>query len=207
MKKIMIGLGACAMAASASALHAQTDDDGASATTEETAVSAWSKVYEVFTHPRCANCHVGEDARPRWSGPSYGLAKGEWAYHGMNVNGGQSRIGLETLPCTTCHTAENSDIPHGPPGSPVWMLPPVEMTWWGKSSQEICDQIKDPARNGGRTLEDVADHIVHDQLVLWGWDPGPGRELAPYSPEEVSAFILDWASAGAPCPAEAPASQ
>ncbi len=165
----------------------------------DNALAAWEKIYEVFSHPRCANCHVADD-RPRWSGAHYGLAKGEWQYHGMNIHGGASRIGIESIPCSTCHTAENSDAPHGPPGNEVWALAPAEMVWWQKSSAEICEQIKDPLRNGGRSLEEVADHISHDSLVLWGWNPGPGREPAPYSAQATADRFLSWAAAGAPCP-------
>lgn len=170
--------------------------------TTEAALAQWAKAYEVFSHPRCANCHVPEDNRPRWSGASYApFPPGQdWRFHGMNVDGGPSRIGAETLPCSTCHQATNSSVPHGPPGAPVWALAPVEMTWWRKSSADICAQIKDPARNGGRTLAEIADHVGHDALVLWGWEPGPGREPAPYSPAEIAAAITAWAGAGAPCP-------
>ena len=192
------------MSASISFALSETPSDEAQTPAQalplDEALAAWEKVYEVFSHPRCANCHVPEDNRPRWSGPSYGLADGEWKYHGMNINGGESRIGIETIPCMTCHGQSNVDTPHGPPGAPVWALAPVEMVWWQKSSQEICEQIKDPARNGNRTLQDVADHIDHDALVHWGWDPGPGREPAPYSVQEVVAFLNSWAASGAPCP-------
>lgn len=34
----------------------------------------WEKVYAVFSHPRCANCHV-EDERPRWSGPEFPMER------------------------------------------------------------------------------------------------------------------------------------
>ncbi len=203
MKIRIAALSTGAAAIVATALYAQAPEEAPAVATASTAAASWAKVYEVFSHPRCANCHVPEDGRPRWSGASYGLAEGEWTYHAMNIHGGQSRIGLESIPCSTCHTAENSETPHGPPGNPVWMLPPVEMTWWGKTSQEICEQIKDPARNGGRSLEDVADHVAHDELVHWGWEPGPGREPAPYSAAEISAALVDWAGAGAPCPNDA----
>lgn len=163
-------------------------------------LEAWAKIYDVLSHPRCSNCHVGEDNRPRWSGPGYGLAAGEWKFHGMNVNGGESRIGMESIPCSTCHQLENSDVPHGPPGAQVWALAPVEMVWWQKSSEEICEQIKDPARNGGRSVGEVADHIDNDELVHWGWKPGPGREPAPYSRKEAVALLQTWAASGAPCP-------
>ncbi|MEM6534218.1 MAG: hypothetical protein AAF613_01150 [Pseudomonadota bacterium] len=173
--------------------------DGASDTLS--GAEAWAKIYEIASHPRCANCHVGADNIPRWSGVSYGLAPGEWRYHGMNVNAGMDRIGNTTLPCATCHQMTNSDVPHGPPGAHVWALAPVEMEWFGKSSAEVCAQIKDPARNGGRSIADVAGHIDHDELVHWGWDPGPGREPAPYSAKEMVVFVEVWGRAGAPCPA------
>ncbi|MEM0929156.1 MAG: hypothetical protein AAGI89_07685 [Pseudomonadota bacterium] len=167
-----------------------------------TALAEWDKVFEVFSHPRCANCHVPADNRPRWSGASYQLTEGEWAYHGMNVDGGDSRDGRDSMPCSTCHATSNSELPHGPPGAPHWALAPVEMVWWEQSSRQICEQIKDLDRNGGRSLDEVAAHIDHDALVHWGWEPGPGREPAPHSVEETVASFTAWAEAGAPCPAE-----
>ena len=113
---------------------------------QENGLELWAKIYSVFSHPRCANCHVGPDNIPRWSGNSYG----EPRPHGMHVSAGDSRIGAELMPCATCHGRRNSELPHGPPGAEKWLLPPVEMQWWEKSSREICAQIKDPARNGGR---------------------------------------------------------
>ena len=162
----------------------------------ETPDDTWAKIFEVFSHPRCANCHVPEDNRPRWSGPSYGEAR----FHGMSINGGESRIGAEGLPCATCHAEANAPVPHGPPGAPHWALAPVEMVWWDQSSAEVCAQIKDEDRNGGRTLAEVAEHIAEDPLVLWGWEPGPGREPPPYSAAEVAQFVRDWSEAGAACP-------
>ena len=165
---------------------------------QENGLELWAKIYSVFSHPRCANCHVGADNIPRWSGKNYG----EPRPHGMHVSAGDSRIGAELMPCGTCHGRRNSELPHGPPGAETWLLPPVEMQWWEKSSAEICAQIKDPARNGGRSLTQIAEHVGHDPLVLWGWAPGPGREPAPFSGAEAAAFIERWDAAGAPCPAQ-----
>ena len=39
---------------------------------QDPGLAAWSKIHEVFSHPRCANCHVGPDNMPIWSGSSYG---------------------------------------------------------------------------------------------------------------------------------------
>ena len=207
MKRILISLLTLSVMITSSAWAFQDEaspvDEGAEMSVMELAALAeWDRVFEVFSHPRCANCHVPEDHRPRWSGPSYSMEEGAWPYHGMNINGGESRDGRDSIPCAACHATSNSELPHGPPGAPHWALAPVEMVWWDQSSRQICEQIKDPERNGGRTLADVADHIDHDALVHWGWEPGPGREPAPYSIEETVASFTKWAEAGAPCPAE-----
>ncbi|QDZ00062.1 hypothetical protein FQ775_06525 [Nitratireductor mangrovi] len=163
----------------------------------EAGLPEWEKVFAVFSHPRCANCHVA-DEHPRWSGPHYG----ETRIHAFNVTRGTdgSGFGNPGLRCTTCHFESNSSKLHGPPGAPLWHLAPAEMVWWQKSSAEICAQIKDPERNGDRTLEEVAEHVRDDPLVGWGWTPGPGREPAPGSAEETFAALERWRAAGAPCP-------
>jgi hypothetical protein len=165
---------------------------------ETKGLPAWEKVYAVFSHPRCANCHV-EDDHPRWSGPHYGPTPKN---HAFNVQRGidGSGFGNTGLRCTTCHFENNSTVLHGPPGAPNWHLAPAEMVWFGKSSAEICAQIKDPARNGDRTLEEVGKHISSDPLVAWGWAPGPGRESAPGSADETFKALEEWRLAGAPCP-------
>lgn len=160
---------------------------------------AWNDVYAVFSHPRCANCHV-EDERPRWSGAHYGATA---RHHAFNVQRGddESGFGNVGLRCTTCHFEHNSNVLHGPPGAPNWHLAPVEMAWFAKSSADICAQIKDPARNGGRSLDEVATHVRDDELVGWGWKPGPGREPAPGSADETYKALQEWEANGAPCPA------
>lgn len=166
----------------------------------EKGLQAWQQVYAVFSHPRCANCHVDDD-RPRWSGAHYGAAP---RYHAFNVRRGAdgSGFGNPGLRCTTCHFASNSNELHGPPGAENWHLAPAEMAWFDKSSGAICSQVKDPARNGGRNLAEIAEHVRSDKLVGWGWTPGGGREPAPGSAEETFAALQVWTSAGAPCPPE-----
>ena len=166
---------------------------------QDNGLQFWGKIFEVFSHPRCSNCHVGPDNLPMWSGPSYGPKARP---HGMNIDAGPSRIGMETIPCNACHTLHNSMVPHGPPGAEVWLLPPVEMQWSSVSSADICAQIKDRNRNGERSIADVVEHVEHNGLVGWGWDPGPGREPAPYSNTQLAQFLKQWDAAGAPCPAK-----
>jgi hypothetical protein len=62
-------------------------------------------------------------------------------------------------------------------------------------------QIKDVARNGGRTLADIHEHVSDDPLVGWAWHPGAGRMPAPGSQAEFGKLIEAWISTGAQCPA------
>ncbi|KRS19247.1 hypothetical protein XM52_04195 [Roseovarius indicus] len=165
----------------------------------EEGLAAWERIYEVASHPRCANCHVGEDNLPMWSGPSYG----ETRPHGMNIDGGESRIGAEYVPCQTCHayneTGGNNGAHEAPQVADSWHLAPVEMQWFGKSSVEICNQLRDPERNGGQDHVELAEHLGHGPLVSWGWAPGGGREPAPYSLQAHIDDMLAWGVAGFPC--------
>lgn len=169
------------------------------AASREEGLAAFDRIYEVASHPRCSNCHVGADHIPMWSGPSYG----ETRSHGMNINAGESRIGAETLQCSTCHAYNEHayDIPHAAPQVAMnWMLPPVEAEWFDKAAVYICNQLRDPQRNGGRDMMDLAAHLDHDLILHWAWSPGGGREPAPYSLQEHVDDILTWGVAGMPCP-------
>ena len=164
-------------------------------------LAAWDRIYQVTSHPRCANCHVGADNAPMWSGPSYGTTRS----HGMNINGGDSRIGAETLLCSTCHVASDlpNDTPHAPPHiAGFWQLAPVEFEWFGKGTQEVCNQMRDPDRNGGRDFSDLAEHLDHDAFVAWGFAPGGSREAAPGTLEDHVNDMLIWGAAGQPCPGD-----
>lgn len=170
----------------------------AGSVSREDGLAAWARIYEVASHPRCSNCHVGADNRPMWSGTSYG----ETRPHGMNINAGDSRIGAETILCSTCHVAREglNDVPHAAPQvAMTWQLAPVEAAWFGKSSVEICRQLRDPERNGGRDHLELASHLDHDLILHWAWTPGGGREPAPYSLQEHVNDVLAWGVAGFPC--------
>lgn len=174
-----------------------------SATIEE-GTAAWGRIHDVVSHPRCANCHVGPEGIPMWSGPSFGDTPKP---HGMNVQAGESRMGVETLVCSTCHalsTQPNERAHAAPHVGLAWQLPPPDFAWWSRTSAEICAQLSDPERNGGRDWMGLAEHLVtdagHQGFVLWGWDPGGTREPAPYSLEAHVADVLIWGIAGTPCP-------
>ena len=112
--------------------------------------------------------------------------------------------GVPGLPCSACHGDANVAVFAAPdlsiPGHPRWELAPKEMAWEGKTLGEICAQLKDPARNGGRTLALLHEHMAHDDLVAWGWNPGAGRRPAPGSQAQLGALIAAWIETGAACP-------
>lgn len=164
-------------------------------------LQAWARIFEVASHPRCTNCHVGESGVPMWAGPSYG----ETRPHGMGITSGPSGMGSELLACDTCHfkSAHPQIIPHAAPrANRDWKLAPAGAGWFGRSSAWICEQLRDPARNGGMDYEKLANHAGHDVILQWAWSPGPGREPAPYGVAEHTMDIHIWGAAGQPCPEE-----
>ena len=82
------------------------------------------------------------------------------------------------------------------------VVAPLEMSLVGKSPHAICEQIKDPKRNGGKTLAQIVDHNAHDELVAWGWAPGHGREPAPGTQRQFGDLVAAWVNTGAECPPE-----
>lgn len=107
--------------------------------------------------------------------------------------------GAPGMACATCHHATNFD-PAGVPGHPEWHVAPVSMAWQGRSLAQICTQIKDPKRNGGKDMAALIHHMSEDTLVGWAWSPGKGRNPAPGTQAAFGDLIKAWAASGAYCP-------
>ncbi len=146
----------------------------------------------VLMHPRCINCH------PDGNTPHQGM---EMQLHDPPVVRGPEDQGVPGNECTTCHQERNQDLTRVP-GAPRWHLAPIEMAWVGKSASYICNQMKDPKRNGGKTLAQIVEHSAHDKLVAWGWHPGHDREPVPGTQEQFGALVGAWVDTGAECPPE-----
>ncbi|MFL5344511.1 MAG: Isoquinoline 1-oxidoreductase subunit [Hyalangium sp.] len=146
----------------------------------------------VMLHPRCSNCH------PEGDTPLQGT-QGQ-AHDPPAVRGPEDK-GVVGMTCTSCHQDKNLELARVP-GAPNWHLAPKSMAWVGHTPHAVCEQLKDPSRNGGRTLAQIVDHNAHDELVGWGWHPGPGREPAPGSQERFGAIVAAWVETGAECPSE-----
>jgi hypothetical protein len=73
------------------------------------------------------------------------------------------------------------------------------MVFIGKNSGDLCRGLKDPKANGGKNLDALVKHVDSDGLVLWGWQPGVGRNPVSVPHDEFVAKFKVWVAAGAPC--------
>ena len=115
----------------------------------------FTEAFKVIMSPRCVNCHPAGD-RP--------LQGNDQHPHFPPVARGADGGGVPGNTCRACHTDQNFTIVgdnasyRSIPGHPRWGLAPIEMAWEGKSVSDICRQLKDPSRNGGRDLPLVHEH-------------------------------------------------
>ena len=154
----------------------------------------FTEMGRVLTSPRCLNCH------PRTDSPTQGDAM---LTHNPPVTRGPDGFGAAGLECATCHGPRNAKFANGEgtvPGNPKWHLAPKSMAWQGLSLGQICVVIKDPKKNGGMTLAQLIEHNGKDDLVGWGWNPGPDRAPAPGTQAEFGELTKAWVESGAACP-------
>jgi hypothetical protein len=154
----------------------------------------FAEVGKVLTHPRCMNCH------PAGEHPLQGAD-----HHEHRPKVWRNDTGNFGTPCGECHTEKNVTLHEAAsyksiPGHPRWAVAPLEMAWQGKSLGEICRQLKDTAKNGGRDLKLLQEHVAKDDLVAWGWSPGQGRDPAPGTQEMAGQLVQAWIDSGAECP-------
>lgn len=156
---------------------------------------AFLAAYRVLMSPRCMNCHPAGDVP---------LQGDDSKLHTQGVKRGVDGKGVYALKCTNCHQPQNSVGVHMPPGNPNWHLPPanMKMVFQGKSPRELAAQLKDPKKNGNKTMAQLIDHVTNDKLVLGGWQPGEGRTLPPMSHAEFAKNFKEWIDKGAYLPSK-----
>jgi hypothetical protein len=160
--------------------------------TSDKSLRAFREIASVLASPRCLNCHV----------PGDGPLQGDDSHaHAMNVKRGTDGKGSAALRCSACHQTENAKFLHGPPGAAEWQLPSPKtpMAWKGLSMGDLCRTLKDPAKNGNRSLQDLVVHM-DTSLVRWAWTHGPGRTLPPLSHDQFVSRLKAWIETGAACP-------
>ena len=147
----------------------------------------------VFLHPRCANCHPNGDV------PAQGM---QMSPHQPPVTRGPEDHGVVGMECTSCHQDRNL-VQARVPGAPDWHLAPREMAWVGKTPRQICEQIKDPKRNGGKSLAQIVEHNAHDKaLVAWGWSRAATASPRPVRRSSSARSSPRGWRPGAECPSE-----
>jgi cytochrome c5 len=186
-----------ALATSSSSAHAilaaSTATNSAATSDSAAAQAAFNRAWTVFNSPRCRNCHPSGDAP---------LQGEDGHVHIQDVKRGADGKGVYGMKCNTCHQVANLPGANMPPGNPKWSLPPanMKMVIQGETAGEFCRQLKDPAKNGHRSLAEIIEHVSSDDLVGWGWNPGDGRTLPPLDRPEFVSAMKAWVDNGAACP-------
>jgi hypothetical protein len=171
----------------------KAESDSATQPPDAASRAAFLEVYKVLMSPRCMNCHPAGEI-PLQGDDSH--------LHFQNVKRGPDGKGKYALKCANCHQDKNLAGANMPPGNPTWQLPKPEMplVFQGRTPAELARQIKDPAQNGGKSLEQLFKHVAEDKLVLWGWNPGDGRTKPPLDHEEFVKQMRKWIDNGAAIP-------
>lgn len=147
-------------------------------------------IAQVLQSPRCMNCHPAGD-RPLQTDAS--------KPHKQNITRGFIHLGGS---CQTCHQETGMPGPKMPPGAPHWGMPPAAtpMTFEGKPAAQLCADLKDLTKNGGRTLADLRHHVETDPLVLWAFNPGANRTPPPVTHATFLTLFDAWVNAAGACP-------
>jgi len=145
---------------------------------------------KVIQSPRCLNCH------PAGERPTQGA---DMHLHSPLVIRGADDKGALGMRCAACHQSANFE-PSGVPGHPLWHAAPKSMAWQQRSLGQICAQLKDTRRNGGKSMAQMHEHMASDTLVGWAWQPGGARDPAPGTQAQFGALIAAWIETGAACP-------
>ncbi|HEX9784966.1 MAG TPA: hypothetical protein VGA56_19840 [Opitutaceae bacterium] len=191
--------GAVVIVGSAAAMISGCAADASRTTSSESAAerarsqAAFVEIAAVLRHPRCINCHTVTDF------PRQGDAGRR---HAQFVLRGPDNHGVPAMRCNSCHQDSNQE--NGVPGAPHWALAPLSMSWEGLDDNQLAEALKDESKNGGRSLESLLDHMAHDPLVLWGWNPGGTREPVPVPHETFVRRLEEWMATGAVSPEPSP---
>jgi len=157
---------------------------------QATSLAAWTEIATVLQNPRCLNCHQLDSP----------LQDDSRRVHVPRVTRGPDNQGVGAMRCQNCHNNMGNNPTSGTPGGLHWQLAPVSMLWQGLSSGDLCRAVKDPKHNGNRDGAALIRHMEDEPLVLYGWNPGKGREPVPIPHEKVVEDMKTWVAGGMACP-------
>jgi hypothetical protein len=156
----------------------------------EASLAAWGRIVSVLQHPRCSNCHQ----------PNEPLQGDSPRRHSPRVVRGRDNMGVPGMRCGSCHGEQENNEASRVPGAADWKMPPRSMAWARLPSGQVCRSLKDPTKNGRRSLKAIIKHMQDDSLVHWSWDPGGARDSIPMSHHVFVEFVEEWVRSGAHCP-------
>ncbi len=162
----------------------------------EQALADFEVVRSVLQHARCQNCHPAGDAP---------LQGDKGVIHTQNVLRGPEGKGMPGQECTTCHGPNNPPDSYGLQHSArrlhglAHACADNKLVFVGVAPAALCEQVKDPVKNGGKNTEALEKHI-DDPLVVWAWKPGRGRTALPVDQPTFKRAWNEWLHAGSPCP-------
>jgi hypothetical protein len=156
----------------------------------ESSLVAWERIVTVLQHPRCSNCHQ----------PVELLQGDDGRRHTPRVVRGRDGQGIPGMRCGSCHNEQGNNEASRVPGAVEWKMPPRGRAWAAMSVSEMCRTLKDPTKNGRRSLKAIIKHLQEDPLTHWAWDPGGTRESIPMPHHVFVEFVEEWVRTGAHCP-------
>ena len=158
------------------------------------------RMASVMFTDRCLNCHTVQDY-PAQGDDHHRHANDviRPASQRDDINGTFGR-GADAVPCFVCHASTNQ-ADGRQPGAPGWRMPPPDMGWDQiKTAAELCHHILNPEFNGGRTPEQLVEHMTTDPLVQYAFHAGVGRKPPPLSQSDFHQAVRNWVATGAHCP-------
>src|SRR5262249_19035377 len=128
-------------------------------------------------------------------------------------------IGTPFERCTFCVGPMNNPVTGIPgatdpanPGQPFWSMAPASMAWESTpgiplSGPQLCANLLNKELNGNREPADLLEHIEHEPLVNWAFNPGTrpdgmARTTPPISHQDFIAAFEEWIADGSPCPTD-----
>ena len=132
----------------------------------------FAEIGKLLTHPRCMSCHPAGD-HPLQGADHHEHMPRVWRSDAGNLG----------THCAECHTDNNITLHETAsyqsiPGHPRWGLAPLSMAWEGKTIGDICRQLKDISRNGGRDLAMLQESRTRPRTrsgksgIRWRFGPG-----------------------------------
>jgi len=156
----------------------------------EASLAAWDRVVTVLQHPRCSNCHQPKE-------PLQGDSRRR---HSPRVVRGRDNMGVPGMRCGSCHSEHGNNEASRVPGAADWKMPPRSMSWASLPIGQLCRALKDPTKNGRRSLNGIVKHMQEDSLVHWSWEPGGTRESIGMPHDVFVELVEEWVRSGAHCP-------